>query len=233
MRVTAWLLLLCLSAPVWAQVPDHQALDRILKRYVRPDGVDYAGLRRDERTGLRRYVDSLAGVKPEELSRPDQIAFWLNAYNALILHLVVEGGNPTDSFASVRWPVAGRERTLDDIEHRALRPLAQDPRIHFALVCGAKSCPPLRASAFSGSADLEGMLEHAAAKFINDPRHVRVDVERRKLVLSRLFDWYAEDFGDVQAFVARYRPEVERAALQQGEWDIEYEDYDWSLNEAP
>lgn len=213
------LLALLLIAP--AQAQDHRQFERVLQGYVQDGRVDYDGIRTNRRAELQQYVRSLGNVQPEKLSHDEQVAFWLNAYNALIVQLVVEGGKPTDSFDSAQFYVAGEKRTLDDIEHRALRPLAKDPRVHFALNCGAKSCPPLRPQAFLTTAD----LEKATVEFLHDPRNVTIDPVRKRLYLSKIFDWYAEDFGDVVKFVGRYRPE-----LLQGKWDVEYRPYDWSLN---
>lgn len=226
-----WIIALAVCANLSAApAPDADGFSEILKNYVQAGRVDYDAIRRERRPQLEQYVASLGEARPDLMTHGDQVAFWLNAYNALIIQLVVDGGKPTDSFSSVRFRVAGEERTLDDIEHRALRPLAKDPRVHFALVCGAKSCPPLRARAFLSS-DLNATLENAAVEFINDPNNVVLDRSRRTLVLSPIFDWYADDFGDVKAYIARYRslPE-DRQTLTQDDWKVEFRDYDWSIN---
>jgi hypothetical protein len=229
---------LFLILPAVAQESGHETLTDVLSGHVVNGKVDYDGIRRERREELQAFVDSLATAEPDKLSKTDQIAFWLDAYNGLVVYQVIEKDAAPDSgrarskfFRGRRYEVAGRSRTLDDIEHKALLPLAGDPRIHFVLVCGAKSCPPLRASSFLGAADLDAELEEAARSYINDPNNVQIDTEERKIVLNKIFDWYKDDFGDVLEFVSRYRPESEQ--LRSGRWKIEYRDYDWNLNQAP
>lgn len=210
-------------------------LDEVLRGHVHQGKVDYQGLRQHRQTQLKAFVDSLAEADLAGLDRTQATAFWLNAYNGLVIYQVVQGASPSSLlsrgsfFRKTRHRVAGKERTLDEIEHEILRPLARDPRIHFVLVCAAQSCPPLRAEAFLGTTD----LEDATRRFIANPANVQIDLERRRLRLSPLFKWYAEDFGEVVKFVARYRDEPERTALNQGSWKLEYLRYDWSLNQSP
>ena len=235
----AILLSVLLVCATWAQQKfDHKALSQVLQDYVQGGKVDYAGLKKNRLAELRGYIHSLASVHPEQWSHSDQVAFWLNAYNAIVIQQICEGKAPSSAsargqfFRQATFLVAGEERSLDDMEHRALRPLAKDPRIHFVLVCGANSCPPLRASAFAGQADLEKALEEAATRYINDPANVKIDRTQRKITLNPIFDWYQEDFGEVVPFLARYRPAQERAELLQGEWQLEFRDYDWSVNQT-
>lgn len=228
---------LCVWLTVSALAFDHKGLNTILQDYVKDGKVDYAGLKAKRLKDLRGYVQSLASVRPDELPHRERVAFWLNAYNAIVILQICQGGTPATAgsrgqfFRNSSHLVAGELRTLDDIEHRALRPLAKDPRVHFVLVCGANSCPPLKASAFVGNADLEASLEAAARSYINDANNVQVDLARRKLTLNKIFDWYRDDFGELVPFVARYRPE--REELLKGQWTVEFRDYDWSVNQAP
>ncbi len=233
MNWKGWALAVALGASAWG-LP----LDEVLKGHVHQGKVDYAALRQHRQSELKAFVESLAEADPSRLDRPAAMAFWLNAYNGLVIYQVVQGATPSSVFSrgsffrKTRHRVAGQMRTLDDIEHEVLRPLARDPRIHFVLVCGAQSCPPLRASAFLGTTDLEGALEEAARSYIADPKNVEIDAQRRRLRLNPIFKWYAEDFGDVLAFVARYRSPEERQLLGQGSWKIDYFPYDWSLNQS-
>jgi hypothetical protein len=229
-----------LSACVWGQAPEYKGLNQILQGYVRNGKVDYSGIRQKKRSELQSFVDSLAEVDVAKLNQSELIAFWLNAYNGLVIYQIVEEKGTPDSafsrgefFRRAKFRVAREERSLDDIEHRALRPLAKDPRVHFVLVCGAQSCPQLKAEAFLGTKDLEQSLEEAAKSYVNDSKNVFIDREHRKLVLNKIFDWYAEDFGDVVKFVARYRSPEERQLLSQGDWDVDYRDYDWNVNQSP
>lgn len=225
----------CLTASALAF--DHKGLSLILQDYVKDGKVDYAGLKASRLKDLKGYVESLGSVRPDDLPHRERVAFWLNAYNAIVILQICQGGTPATAgsrsqfFRNSNHLVAGELRSLDDIEHRALRPLAKDPRVHFVLVCGANSCPPLKAEAFVGSADLEASLEAAAQSYINDPNNVQVDLAKRTLTLNKIFDWYQDDFGDLVPFVARYRPE--REDLLKGQWTVQFRDYDWSVNQAP
>lgn len=232
-----FLLIFSLTTMVLAQSVAPGSLTKVLDGYVLDGKVDYDGIRKERQTELKAFVDGLAAVDPDKLSKSEQIAFWLDAYNGLVVYQVIESNTAPDSgkmrsrfFRGQRYKVAGKSRTLDDIEHKALLPLAKDPRIHFVLVCGAQSCPPLRASSFFGAGDLDAALEQAAKSYVNNPDNVTIDFENRKVVLNKIFDWYKKDFGDVLEFVSRYRTDGEQ--LRSGKWDIEYRDYDWNLNQA-
>ncbi len=234
-----WCLLLAFSGFAMAAPFDHQGLTEVLRGHVVDGKVDYAGIRRDRWRELKAYVQSLGAANPDTFSHKEQVAFWLNSYNALVIQSICEGASPSSVFSRggffrrTKFLVAGEQRSLDDIEHRALRPLAKDPRVHFVLVCGANSCPQLQASAFSAGGELESELENAARQYLNDPKNVSIDFNRRKITLNRIFDWYKEDFGEAVPFVARYRPAPERAQLLQGAWKVDYSDYDWSTNQSP
>lgn len=223
----------------WADPVDITALNKVLQGFVRDGKVDYSGIRQNRRRELAQFVNSLAETEISKLSKTEQIAYWLNAYNGLVIYQVVEErGTPESAFSRgsffrrAKFRVAGQERSLDDIEHNALRPLAQDPRVHFVLVCGAQSCPPLRASAFVGTQDLEATLEQAASAYINDPKNVFLDRPNRRLILNKIFDWYSEDFGDLITFVSRYRSAEERQWLSTCDWRIDFWDYDWKINQS-
>lgn len=231
------LMVLFLGLQAIAQESSSTSLTDVLSGYVVDGKVDYDGIRKERRQELQSFVDSLETVEPEKLDKTGQIAFWLDAYNGLVVYQVVERDAAPDSrkarakfFRGRKYKVAGRSRTLDDIEHKALLPLAKDPRIHFVLVCGASSCPPLRASSFLGEGNLEQTLEEAARSYVNDPENVRVNSAHRKVVLNKIFDWYKDDFGNVLEFVAKYRPDGDK--LLEGDWEVEYRDYDWNLNQA-
>lgn len=230
-------LLLLLTLPNLAQGSESPNLTQVLEGYVIEGKVDYDGIRKNRLLELKAFVQSLSEAQPAKLSKMEQIAFWLDAYNGLVVYQVVEKDAAPDSgrarskfFRGQYYQVAGQKRTLDDIEHKALLPLADDPRIHFVLVCGAQSCPPLKGSSFMGTSDLEKELENAASSYINNSDNVTIDAEGRKLVLNKIFDWYKDDFGDVRSFVAKYHRDG--AQLLTGEWDIEYREYDWNLNQV-
>lgn len=224
----------------------HAAWSAILARHVRDGRVDYAGLQRDD-AALNAYLATLSGTCAAEYPRwtdAERIAFWINAYNAFTVRLILDH-YPIASIRRIGWlpGAAFRERfipmpglkggviSLNDIEHGTLRSAFREPRIHFALVCAARSCPMLRDEAYRG-ADLDRQLDEQGRVFLRDPRKNRVDVPARTLYLSRIFDWFADDFvaqsGSVAAFVAPYLPDVGEPLTG---FSVEFLDYDWTLND--
>ena len=210
-----------------------------LGAHVRAGRVDYAALARD-RAALDRFVAWVAATSPEshpELfpTRERRLAYWIDAYNALVLRAIVDAW-PVSSvrdlapdFGAFRLPrrVGGRARSLDAIEKDVLRGLG-DPRIHFALNCGAVSCPALSAEPWAGP-DVDARLDAAVRRALADPAHLRIDPATRTVSVSRLFEWYAEDLGPPLAWIDRYGPAEGRPASWEG-WRVAFLDWDWSLN---
>lgn len=247
--VVAALLVAPVVAGAQARAFDHAGFDALLRAHVRAGLVDYDAFARDPR--FERYLDDLAAFDPASLPRADALAFWIDAYNAYTIALIVSH----DERASIRninrsfglalkgpWRerlvrVGGRTYSLDEVEHGIIRPRFAEPRIHFALVCAALGCPPLRSEAYRGEV-LEAQLEEQTRRFLRDaPDRNRVDVARRRVELSRIFDWYGEDFGGSAAaigrFVGRYFPPgPERALLESGRFELSFTRYDWALNAA-
>jgi hypothetical protein len=221
----------------------HELFDQVLQEYVNSQGrVNYAGLKNNPRT-LESYLDLLAVNAPSDKATfQTGLAFWINAYNALTIKGVLDH-YPTTSvrkiklfggfFSRIKFQVGGRSYTLDNIEHDIIRSEFGDPRIHFALVCASLGCPILENRSFVPET-LEERLDNATANFINNPEKVRLDRENRVLYLSQIFEWYAEDFEDthdsVINFISEYLPEVDAAFLKGKEVQIQYVQYDWSLN---
>lgn len=229
---------------------DHSAFDDLLMRYVDGDGwVQYAAFAESET--FDRYLERLATADLDALDPDERLALWINAYNAWTIRLINDEGRPesirdinkTFGFLStggawrVRFArVAGEVWTLDEIEHEIIRERFDEPRIHFALVCAAVGCPPLRAEAYTG-ADLDRQLDDQARRFLRDaPEKNRVDVGERRVYLSKIFDWYEDDFGGGKAELGRYIAEwfegAEAELLRSGDFRVEHTDYDWSLNGA-
>jgi len=228
--------------------------DDLARRHVRGDRVDYAGFDRD-REILSRVLKRLAGPPP--LARNDEIAFWINAYNAATVDLIVRerrarGGrlrsikDIPSPWTRPRWRIGGAERTLDEIEHEILRRRFREPRIHFALVCASRSCPALRSSAYRG-AFLDAQLDSAAREFLLDPTRNRFGPENGRIRISKIFDWYGKDFtgvyhdealarlygdekGAVLAYAVRFLPAATAAKLRSSKHRVEFLPYDWSLN---
>jgi hypothetical protein len=212
----------------------HDPFDRILRNYVDAEGrVAYRALEKQSGSQLRAYLEALAEADPTALDEREQIAFWINAYNAAVLNGVLRGYDAEGVIARVRFfswysfRVAKAERTLEEIEHEILRKQFAEPRIHFALVCASTSCPVLRREAYRG-AELDAQLDDQTRRFLGDPSRNRIG--NGQLALSPIFDWFREDFdkaaGSVRDFVRRYRDVPDDA-------DLTYLDYDWSLNAQP
>lgn len=236
-----------------AQV-DHSAWTRLLQNHLSPAAsgvarVDYkafAGASGD-RAALKSYLSSLAKTQVSTLNRAEQMAYWINLYNALTIEVVLDH-YPVASirdidispglFGSGPWgkqliAVEGEALTLNDIEHRILRPIWKDPRLHYAVNCASIGCPNLQAKAWTG-ATLEQMLDQAARQYINDPRGVTV--QNGKVTVSRIFDWFIEDFGgsekSVLSHLKLYAEPGLKAQLDQA-GGLEDTAYDWSLNQTP
>ncbi|MFO0604822.1 MAG: DUF547 domain-containing protein [Polyangiales bacterium] len=220
----------------------YAAYGALLAAYVDGDGrVDYAGLRRD-RGRLDRVLAYVVQVGPS--ARPDlyptddaRKAFFLTAYNANVWRGVVDrpplrtlDGVRVSFFYATRFVVDGAETNLRDLENDRVRAAFRDARVHFALNCASLGCPRLPREPFTPER-LDAQLDREARRFCNEPRNVRVDAVRRRVVLSKIFDWYADDFaGGAVAFINRYR---DRDAQVPGGWAVEFADYDWRLNGRP
>lgn len=238
----------CVSSGAAAANPERDSFDGLLRRHVVEGFVDYRAFR--EAPEFARYLQYLSMVEPTRLSAPDRLAFWLNAYNAWTIQLVNQAGeresirNIAGSGATAGkgpWaqPIAsigGRLMSLDQIEHDVIRREFHEPRAHFALVCAAAGCPPLRAEAYVGHR-LDHQLDDQARLFLEgSPEKNRVDVPAGMLYLSPLFDWFKDDFGGSDAavarFVARYQGRASaRRLLEEGRFQIRWTTYDWSLND--
>lgn len=231
---------------------DHGTWAAFLDSYlvVRGDGanlVRYAAVSQADRRKLDGYLDKLAGIQISAYSRPVQFAYWVNLYNALTVDIVLEH-YPLDSirdidispgwFASGPWgaeliTVEGTALSLNDIEHRILRPIWQDPRIHYAVNCASIGCPDLRAEPYTADR-LDAQLDAAARAYVNDPRGA--DVAGGSLTVSKIYTWYQEDFGDSDAGVIRHLRQYADDALKarlQAVSRIADSRYDWSINAAP
>lgn len=241
----ALLLAAAMAAPAGAAPGafDHGAWDAILAGRVQGDRLDYLALRSQDGAAFAAYLESLGAAGGASLpTEADRIAFWINAYNAFTVKGVLDN-YPLRSIRDVRgfwdktkYRALGREVTLDEIEHEILRKQFREPRIHFAIVCASLSCPRLQPFAFTG-AKLGAQLDRARDEFLADPRRNRADAARRTLYLSKIFDWFGDDFEKYldqtpKAYAAAHLP----APIPSGDlekWDVEYLDYDWRLNIVP
>ncbi|NNM33274.1 MAG: DUF547 domain-containing protein [Gemmatimonadetes bacterium] len=220
----------------------HADYDALLSTYVKDGLVDYDGwyAHKKSRRQLMDYVARLESTDPGALSRDEALAFWINLYNATTLRLIldnypVESIKDLGGFLSSPWKkelvtVDGEELTLNEIENDIIRPRFQDPRIHFALNCAAVSCPPLAPFAFTG-AEISEQLDQVSQQALQDERFVRIerDGDEVRIHLTRLFDWYEDDWENVREFLATYRP-ADRAVLLDEDAELKYNDYSWKLN---
>jgi len=230
---------------------DHGALDVLLRAGVVSGMVDYD--RFASSSEFKAYLGRLAAFDPSTLPRAEQLAFWINAYNAYTIQLInkhrerasIRNINKTGGFIKAYGPwkeklavVGGKAYGLDEIEQDIIRPRFREPRIHFALVCAAMGCPPLRREAFTG-ARLDNQLDDQAAVFLlQSPTKNRVDVATRTVYVSPIFVEfrdYIKDFGGSTAavgkYIAKFHPAgAARDVLQSGSFKTVVTEYDWTLN---
>ena len=224
---------------------DHSAWSDLLSRYLRtyPDGAlfAYSKVSKKDREKLQAYLASLMALDPRRYNRKVQLAYWINLYNALTVELILEN-YPVKSITKIGpwykfgpWNEkvaegAGVPLTLNDIEHRILRPIWRDKRIHYVLNCASKGCPDLADKAYTG-ATVEAMMSQAEKRFIQQEKGV--DFIDGKLTLSRIYEWYAADFGSREALL-RYITQNSRLAMatriDNYKGEVIYQ-YRWSLND--
>ncbi len=217
---------------------DHALYGEILNEFLKEGRVDYRELKKNP-APLNGYLEKVGELSPQvfnSLSRNEEIAFYINAYNALTLKAIIDH-YPLKSIKEIpgvwsrlKWKVIQKELTLDDIEHRILRRIYREPRIHFALVCASKGCAELASRPFGGE-DLDEQLSRAARKFIADKKKARLDKEKNTLYLSSLFKWFRKDFGNLLSFISDYIEKEEAVFIRNKKPRIKYLKYDWSLNE--
>lgn len=226
---------------------DHSKWTVVLKRFVDSRGdVAYDSLHAQADSLLTPYLHELAAAQLSTLDRDSRLALWINAYNALTLKLVlqhypvtsiqdIDGPDPNKTpFQRPVGEVADTVRTLDEIEHEIIRERFDEPRIHFALVCAAKSCPRLRREAYRGPT-LDEQLRLQSVRFLHDKRRNRIPAEPGTIKLSSIFKWYGEDFGPdedaLQRFLAQFFEGTVRTSLREARYKVRYLPYDWTLND--
>lgn len=231
------------------EIINHEGWSNWLGKFVtlHADGVnrvDYGRVGETERTQLRSYIDFLASLTISDFNRNEQQAYWINLYNALTVDVILED-YPVDSirdiksglFSSGPWgreliSVEGQALTLDDIEHRILRPIWQDPRIHYAVNCASIGCPNLQTQAFTAT-NTNVLMDKAAREFINHERGATV--ENGDLLVSSIFDWFVSDFGGNDAGVIEHLRQYagpELLSSLNGIDRIDDDRYDWNLNDS-
>ena len=243
MFILGFCMLVTVASWGWSEAAvDNSLYGELLAKYVKNGVVDYQGFKNQE-AKLDKYLTVLENTRVNELSRNEQFAFYVNLYNAWTIKLVLGAYPDIDSIKDLgnifRGPwkkkivrIHGKLLTLDDIEHGILRAQFKDPRVHFAVNCASKSCPPLISEPYRGST-LNRQLDDATRAFINDPSSNYL--EGNKLYVSRIFKWFSEDFNDdVVGFFLKYAEGNFKKELEakKDKIKIVYLSYDWSLNGA-
>ena len=254
MRRSALFLLAALTAQAQGFDHAHLGWDALLKKHVvlldggKASQLRYAGMAA-ERNDLKDYQQTLSGVKQGEFdgwSRPQQMAFLINAYNAFTVEKILMRypdirsiwdfgkvfGNP---FRDEFFMLLGRRRSLDWIEHEVLRKRYREPRIHFAVNCASVGCPMLREEAYVAPR-LEAQLEEQARRFLAD--RTRNRLRDGRLELSRIFDWFKDDFEPRERYFIAYAALLSDDAsgqdlVRRGAAPLRFLEYDWTLNDAP
>lgn len=222
---------------------NHERWDQLVKKHVKDDGfVDYKGFIRDSME-LNRYLDQLSAVHPDDKSwsRNEQMAYWINAYNAFTIRLIVRN-YPVESIKDIKKGIAfvnsvwdikfikiqGFTYDLNNIEHNILRPVFKDARVHAAINCASYSCPRLRPEAYT-SEKLDSQLEDAMKKFLADPLRNKITADKAEI--SEIFKWFKGDFdrdaGSLIAYINKFSTQK-----ISDKTELKYLNYNWTLNEA-
>jgi len=220
---------------------NHSPWDTLLKKYVDDRGlVNYGAWQADE-ADMQALVDYLAKFAPkptQDATGPEEIASLINVYNAITVRWILQN-YPTesireldDSWEENRWTVGGRSISLDELEHQNLRPL-YGWRVHATIVCAARSCPPLQPSAFTTDT-LAALTEQAYRAWLSRDDLNRYDPQQNEVEISSIFKWFQKDFvadGNVKVLLAEWGPKNEQSFLKTSDYDIDYMDYHWGLND--
>ena len=228
---------------VGTKPPSHQPFSELLQKHVKADGkVNYLGFVKD-RQKLEAYLSSLSNNAPDRStwSKEEQLAYWINAYNAFTLKLIIDH-YPIKSIKDIKpkypvpllntvwhlefFSIGGKPASLDEIEHKILRKEFDEPRIHFAINCASFSCPVLANEAFFPNT-LDKQLDAAARRFVNDPKRNRISPE--KIEISQIFSWFKEDFTKKGSLID-YHNQYAKVKIKPTA-KVAYLPYDWSLNE--
>jgi hypothetical protein len=230
---------------------NHEIWESFLLHYVRQDEngvhrVAYSSVKDRDREALSRYIDAMAGMNLEAYRRSEQLAYWINLYNALLVKLVLDN-YPLASIRQMQQQGAGLKGTawarplvvvegvplsLDDIETRILQPIWGDPRLYYAISCAAVGCPDLQPIPFTGD-EIERQLSDAAMAYVNDPRCIAI--ENGELHVSSLYRWHLKAFGGseqaiIQHLMAYAEPDL---AMSLQKFDrLNGDHFDWRLNDA-
>lgn len=229
-------------APASAAEPDYRLWQELLSKHYDPArGMDYKRLKANK-AALDRLRGQMAAVDVSSLSRPEQLAYWINLYNINVVGVVVDN-YPVESIRDISTDpivrlnvfkkpfvrIKGGTLSLDDVEHKKIREPFKDPRIHFAINCAAESCPPIRPEPYVG-ARIQQQLDDQTRKFL----HATVRVEGDVVHVTKIMDWFKDDFeqwgGGSIPFLKKHLP-ADKARRIGAEAELEYDDYSWKLND--
>ncbi len=220
---------------------NHGPWQQFLDTYLIAKGdntlVRYGAVTKQDTRALKSYLATMSAIDPHQLTRAQQYAYWVNLYNAYTVNLILDN-YPTKSITKLGgffnfgpWDnditsINGKKITLNDIEHRILRPIWNDPRTHYAVNCASLGCPNLQPQAFTAD-NTEALLEQAEQEFVASDKGVKLTGD--KLQLSSIYEWFAVDFGGKQGVLEHLS--TQHPQLKEFSGKIDY-DYDWSLNRA-
>ncbi len=229
---TVLILLFALNFNVLAQSSFFDQVDLFLQKYMKNGQINYAAIKNNPEQ-LNKLYDMIGNMSLEGKSEAFRKAFHINAYNMLVIKQVIVFypiTTPFDVngfFDNIKHEVCRDELTLDELEKGLMLPTYKDPRIHFALVCAAKGCPPLAEKAYRPEI-VEDQLEEKTVQMIND--HLFVKERPGEIRLSKIFEWYAEEFSDNQSTVLDYLNQYRVSKIPE-QTKVRYDEYDWSLND--
>ena len=252
--VLASLAVLAALAPADAAAPpDYSAWSSLLSKYYDPaQGMNYKALKANDKKTLDDLRRQMGTVDVQSLSRQDQLAYWINLYNINVVGVVVDS-YPVESIRDIstdpiirlnvfKKPSVQTKKgaiSLNDVENEKIREGFKDPRIHFAINCAAKSCPPIRTEPYQG-AKINDQLDDQVRKFLNGPQGARLEKDGGELVIhvTKIMDWFGDDFGKWAGgpipFLKRYVSGDKRNMMDAAgnQIDLKFDDYDWKLNDA-
>lgn len=248
-RAIALAALLLAASVAHAAEPDYSMWTRILRTYYDPaKGMDYAALKARDAATLQKLRQELGRVNVATLTPKERLAYWLNVYNINTTATIVEA-YPVKSirdlstdpivrlnvFKKERVPFGAQLLSLDEVENAKLREAFHDPRIHFAINCAARSCPPMRTEAFTG-ANVDTQLDEQARRFFTTGLRFGRKGDTLIIHVTKIADWFADDFekwgGGRTAFIRRYAPPSSQKLIDAAkEIEYDFDDYDWSLND--
>jgi len=237
-------LILLLLGVVTINGQTHKIFTNVLQKYVKNGLVNYKELKKDQ--DFEKYLNQLSNTDPSKLSEKEELAFWINTYNAFTIKAILDN-YPVKSINDIKFveksvwdenfiPINKKKYSLNEIEHKILRVKFNEPRIHFAIVCASISCPELRNESYEAD-NLDKQLQEQTVKFLRDKKRNSFDLKNKKANISKIFEWFGEDFGksdkDILMYISNFLPDDVRKDIKQNinEWTISYKKYDWNLNE--